>query len=114
MLRLAAVDWLAAPVPRRTQLLDDWASRDLASLVTKLGYTVQPRPDPRMSEPWRGQWDDIAWAVAQIGRTHSPMPQLSASCAVSSRSQPCGKRVAAIGWHSCCATGTQRPAAGLR
>lgn len=72
VLRMAAKAWLKTPPSERPQYLTAWSREDPVALVKSLGHAVGPPPNPRVEQPWRGQWETIAWAVAQIGRTHSP------------------------------------------
>lgn len=71
LLREAAEDWLATPIPGRDRLIDEWLVRDWVAMIKQAGFRVGPPPNPRVEQPWRGQWNDIAWVIGQIGVTHS-------------------------------------------
>ncbi len=71
-LRMAATTWLETPLSDRSEFVSSWRRKDPVALVESLGYVVEPPPNPRVEQPWRGRWETIAWVVDQIERTHSP------------------------------------------
>lgn len=44
----------------------------LADVLTELGFPIKTSGLPYEELPWRGQWEDIWWAVDRMDRTHTP------------------------------------------
>ena len=79
-LAMVAAQWLIdgydSPLLREMASLTPRQSLEgevrLADVLAELGHPVGRVESPYEQRPWRGNWEDIWWAVDRIDRTHSP------------------------------------------